>query len=87
MVSGAKIVRIHGQDVPVAAEIHNIGALSAHADANEILAWFGSTTAAPKTTFITHGEPSAAQALQARIADKLGWRSVVPELGQQTELD
>ncbi|MFN5411157.1 MBL fold metallo-hydrolase RNA specificity domain-containing protein [Bradyrhizobium sp.] len=87
MISGAKIVRIHGQDVPVAAEIHNIGALSAHADANEILSWLGSAPAAPKTTFITHGEPTAAQALQTRIVDKLGWRSVVPELGQQTELD
>ncbi len=82
MLSGAKAVRIHGQDVPIAAEVRNIDALSAHADADEILAWLKSGSATPKRTFITHGELKAASALQNRITKELGWSSVVPEKGQ-----
>lgn len=86
MTSGARTIRIHGQDVPVAAEVRNIDALSAHADAEEIIEWLKSGRIAPRRTFITHGEPRAANALQSRIAKELGWISLVPERGQQTEL-
>ena len=34
---GAKMVRIHGQEIPVRAEIAALESMSAHADANEIL--------------------------------------------------
>ena len=87
MLSGVKTVRIHGQDVPITAEIRNIDALSAHADADEILAWLKSGRATPKRTFITHGELRAASTLQNRITNELGWSSVVPEMGQETLLD
>jgi metallo-beta-lactamase family protein len=87
MLSGAKTVRIHGQDVPIAAEVRNIGALSAHADADEILAWLKSGRATPKRTFITHGELKAASALQNRITKELGWSSVVAEKGQEATLN
>lgn len=87
MVSGAREVRIHGEDVPVAAEISNIDALSAHADADEIVEWLKSAGTAPRRTFITHGEPRAAHALQNRIGSELGWSSVVPERNQQAQLD
>ena len=86
MTSGAKSVRIHGEDVPVAAEVRNIEALSAHADANEILTWLKSIGGAPKTTFITHGELRASKALQARVSAELGWTSLVPEQGQEALL-
>ena len=65
--SGARTIRIHGEDVLVAAEVRNIDALSAHADADEIIEWLKSARMAPRT-FITHGELRAAQALQGRIA-------------------
>lgn len=86
MMSGAKTVRIHGQDVSIAAEVRNIDALSAHADADEILGWLNSGGIAPIRTFITHGEPHAARSLQSRIAKELGWNSFVPEQGQEARL-
>ncbi|WP_275188436.1 MBL fold metallo-hydrolase RNA specificity domain-containing protein [Bradyrhizobium sp. CSA112] len=85
MTSGARTIRIHGEDVPVAAEVRNIDALSAHADADEIIEWLKSARMAPRT-FITHGELRAAQALQGRIAKELGWASLVPERGQEAAL-
>lgn len=87
MTSGARAVRIHGEEVPIAAEVRNIDALSAHADADEILEWLAYGRIAPRRTFITHGEPRAAHALQSRIAKQLGWASLVPEHGQEATLN
>ena len=79
--AGAPTLRIHGEDVPVRAEVAQISALSAHADAGEIETWLRGMGAAPRRSFITHGEPAAADALRQRIERKLGWEVTVPEHG------
>lgn len=79
IVAGAESVKIHGVQVPIRAEVANLQMLSAHADADEILAWLGRFEHAPRTTFITHGEPAAADALRLRIQDQLGWTCTIPE--------
>ena len=79
MTSGADTIKIHGQYVPVRAKVENLQMLSAHADADEIIAWLRHFRAAPKMTFVTHGEPAAADALRRRIAEELGWACSVPE--------
>ncbi|GIK96303.1 MAG: MBL fold metallo-hydrolase [Alphaproteobacteria bacterium] len=79
MIGGAESVKIHGQYVPVRAEIANLSALSAHADADEILRWLRGFERAPRMTFITHGEPSASDVLRRRIEEELGWACKVPE--------
>lgn len=79
MVGGAETIKIHGAHIPVRASVENLHTLSAHADADEILAWLRMFNNAPKTVFITHGEPEAADALRRRITEELGWNCVVPE--------
>ena len=79
ITGGAETVKIHGDQVPIRAEVANLEMLSAHADAGEILAWLRGFEHAPKVTFITHGEPPAADALRRRIQDELGWRCSVPD--------
>lgn len=86
MVAGGRSIRIHGEDVPVAAEVRNIDALSAHADADEIMMWLKSGKTVPQRTFITHGEPEASRALQTRIKEELGWDTAVPEHGSEVVL-
>lgn len=87
LVNGAERIKIHGAWLPVRAEIHNLDALSAHADAEEILRWLGTCREPPRRTFVTHGEPAAADALRLRIRDELGWPTVVPEYGQEVLLE
>lgn len=82
LIHGAREVKIHGQWIPIRAEIASLPSLSAHADADEILRWLGGFERAPKRTFIVHGEPQAAQALQAQISETLGWAS---HIAQQDE--
>jgi metallo-beta-lactamase family protein len=86
MMEGAKTIKIHGAYIPVAAEVANLSMLSAHADAGEILRWLGGFTRPPRTTFITHGEPDAADALRHTIEEELGWSCVVAEHGQHASL-
>jgi metallo-beta-lactamase family protein len=78
LAAGADSIRIYGQDVPVRAEITQLDQFSAHADASEILQWLGGLSRAPRTTFITHGEPAAADALRQRIDRELGWHCHLP---------
>ncbi|HEX3122015.1 MAG TPA: MBL fold metallo-hydrolase [Rhodanobacteraceae bacterium] len=86
MLGGATDIRIHGQDVPVRAEIAALSTLSAHADSAEILQWLGNFRSPPRQTFITHGEPVPADALRQRIERKLGWAAMVPDHGQIADL-
>ena len=79
MLAGAESIKIHGQYIPVRAEIAELTMLSAHADAGEIMAWLKGFARAPKMTFVTHGEPAAADALRHRIAEELGWPALAPE--------
>jgi len=70
---GAKILNLFGQAVAVNAEIITMGQLSAHAGKSELLRWLGGLQSAPKKTWLTHGEPVAAQALQAAIQERFQW--------------
>lgn len=86
MLSGAREVKIHGSYVPIRAEITALGNLSAHADADELMAWLRHFEKPPRCTYVTHGEPSAADALRMRIKDELGWEVHVPEHLETAEL-
>jgi metallo-beta-lactamase family protein len=74
---GAKSLKLYGQDVPVLAEIVEMGQFSAHAGKSELLRWLAALPAPPKQTYLTHGEPAAAQALQASISEKFQWKAAV----------
>ncbi len=86
MLAGADAIKIHGAYVPVRAEVVGMDNLSAHADYSEILAWLGTFSRAPKTTFITHGEPAAADELRRRINETLGWPCRIAEYLESTTL-
>lgn len=79
ILAGAKEVKIHGEYVPIRAEVASLPNLSAHADYAEILAWLRNFRRPPREVFLTHGEPVAADALRHRIEERFGWRCRVPE--------
>ena len=82
---GVSSIKMFGEYVPVRAEVAMLDNLSAHADCVEVLDWLAQFHAPPRTTFATHGEPAAADALRIRIGETLGWTCRVPEyLGVET---
>jgi metallo-beta-lactamase family protein len=86
MVGGAREIKIFGKYVPVNAEVGNLDMFSAHADADEIMGWLGQFKRPPRMTFVTHGEPAAADALRHRIEERLGWACTVPEYKDRFDL-
>ncbi len=86
MLAGAQEVKIHGVYVPIRAEVASLGNLSAHADADEIMTWLKAFETPPRCTFVTHGEPAAADALRLRIQDELDWNVHMPDHLEAVEL-
>jgi len=87
LAAGADHLRIFGKDFPIEAEVIQMGSFSGHADANELMRWLGAAPQPPRMTYITHGEPDAADALRFRIEHELGWNARVPEHLETIQLE
>jgi metallo-beta-lactamase family protein len=87
ILDGEPEVKILGQWVPVRCRVTKIGGFSAHADYGEVLRWLGGMEGGvPSRTFLTHGEPDAANAMAGHIKEKFGWNVHVPQYGERFEL-
>lgn len=83
----APFIRMFGQEIPLRAAVEKIPGLSGHADRSDLLKWLDQLPHAPKRTFLTHGEPDAADALAEELRTTRGWNVATPELGERVELD
>ncbi len=87
LAEGAREVKIFGVNYPVRASVHVIDGFSAHGDYNEILRWLRGFKAAPRKTFLVHGEPNAIEGMKNQIVTNFeGWQVEIPEYEQQYEL-
>ena len=62
LVDGAAYVRILGHELPVRAQRHTVGGLSAHADQPGLLDWYAHIDGAPPAVLV-HGEDEARDAM------------------------
>jgi metallo-beta-lactamase family protein len=86
MLGGATQIRIHGEWIPVRAEVANLDGLSAHADRDGLLGWIAALPRAPRHVYVTHGEPEAADALRQAIEAQMHWHCSVPEYLETVEV-
>ena len=86
LIEGEKQVKMFGQFVPVNARIERLNAMSAHADAAEIIRWLRTFPSAPGITYLVHGEPPAQQSLKQRIERELGWNVHIPDYGERVDV-
>lgn len=87
ILDGEPEVKIMKQWIPVRCRVAKIGGFSAHADWKEVLRWLeGMDTSVPSRTFLTHGEPEAANSMAAHIKERFGWNVHVPQYGERIEL-
>jgi metallo-beta-lactamase family protein len=85
--SGVTPVRIFGDLYPVRASIETIVGFSAHADKDELLAWFEGLGGNPERTFAVHGEEDAAEHFARSLRDRFGATVDVPHRGESFDLD
>jgi metallo-beta-lactamase family protein len=86
LVDGATEVKMHGEMVPVRAQIASIQSFSVHADADELIAWMNTQTEAPGQVLVVHGEAGVAETFSDRIKSQLGWKSHAPHDGEIVRL-
>jgi metallo-beta-lactamase family protein len=85
LAAGAPHIRIHGQEIPVRAEVRQLQSFSGHADADQLIAWARSAKSSPRCVYVTHGEPNASDVLRRRLETELQWHAVVPEYKETVE--
>ncbi|HEY0857191.1 MAG TPA: MBL fold metallo-hydrolase [Albitalea sp.] len=79
MVRDASEIKIHGEWIPVRAEVSTLDSFSAHADRNDLLSWIGALPRPPQHVYVTHGEPEAADSLRQAIEERFRWPCSVPD--------
>ncbi len=85
LVEGKKTVRIHRDRIRVAATIHTIGGLSAHAGQDGLVDWYSEFEERPPVLLV-HGEPKAMRALRARLETECGADVRAAQAGRRTDL-
>ena len=85
LVDGARHIRLWGETIRVAARIHTLGGLSAHADRAGLLAWYGHFNNRPPV-FLVHGESEAMDFPAQQLHSRLGAPVTVASAGQRFDL-
>lgn len=85
LVNGVKHVRLFGEEIPVRAHIHTVGGLSAHADQQGLLEWYGASPNHPPVV-LAHGENPAREALAAVLKQRFGVTVTLSQPGMQLDV-
>lgn len=86
LVDGATRVRFLGETVRVAAKVHTVGGLSAHADQEGLLAWYGGFHGRPPVALV-HGEEEAMDVLADQLDRRCGCRAFKARYRQRLDLE
>ena len=79
---GTSPIRIYSEWYDVKADIETIEGFSAHADLDELLAWYDSLGGIQRQTFLVHGEEDASESLARELRARGSEPVVIPELDQ-----
>ena len=85
LVDGAKYIRLWGETVRVAATVHTVGGLSAHADQLGLKNWYANFEGRPRVVLV-HGETSALETLSNTLKNDLGAPVTIAKYGQVLDL-
>jgi metallo-beta-lactamase family protein len=85
ILEGAEKVHIHGEEINVAASIHNFTGLSAHADKDGLIEWVRCFQEKPGKIFVIHVEDSVSEVFLETLSKK-GYDAVAPSYRQSYDL-
>ncbi len=85
LVDGADTIRLFGDEYRVRIQVHTIGGLSAHADQQDLVAWYGGFRNRPPV-YLVHGETGAQQALADKLRGELTAPVQIASYGQSVRI-
>ena len=86
ILDGEKLVRIHGEEIVVKADIRSIDSYSAHADQAGIINWIKGFAIPPANIFLVHGEEDSLTALSQLIQKEFRVNVHIPGWLDEIEL-
>lgn len=85
LVDGASHINLWGESIRVAASIHTIGGLSAHADQTGLKNWYNNFSHRPHVVLV-HGETEAQKCLRDVLQKELSATVTIAQYGQKVDL-
>jgi metallo-beta-lactamase family protein len=85
LVDGTRHIRLWGETVKVAATIHTIGGLSAHADQKGLRDWYAAIGGHPPVALV-HGEPEPRDVLAGLLRTEHRAKVLLPQPGARLDL-
>lgn len=85
--SGARNLRIFGEDVPIRAKIVTIGGYSGHKDSDALLDFVSKMADNLKKVYVVMGEPKSSLFFVQRLRDYLGVNAEAPETGDSVIIE
>ncbi len=86
LVDGADTLRLWGEEVRIAAHVHTIGGLSAHADQEGLEQWYAGFGGHPPVVLL-HGEPDAMESLAGCLRKRHKAPVMIGTYGAVIDLD
>ncbi len=86
LVEGTKWIRLWGEQIRVAAKIHTVGGLSAHAGQRGLLDWYGAFRNRPALVLV-HGEEKAMDQLTEKLQDEYTVTPLRPQARDRIDLN
>lgn len=83
---GEAEIKIHGEMIPVRANIVSMNNMSAHADYQEMIDWLKNFKHPPRKVFITHGDQESTTSLKNKIETEFNWNCCIPDYLQTENL-
>lgn len=85
LVDGRRFIKIHGQSIRAAAQVHTVGGLSAHGDEDDLAHWYGQINHHPPVRLV-HGETRRADLLKKRLENDFPTKVQLTEPGDEIDL-
>lgn len=85
LISGAKSIKLFGESIGVAAQIHVLAGVSGHADCAGLLQWIQAMPNKPQQVFVNHGETKSCEGF-AQLLCEQGYQAYAPYSGAVYDL-
>lgn len=87
LLDGIKMLRLHKEELDVAASVFYVNALSAHADYLDTLEWLGNAESKPGFIILNHGEEMAAKNLKIILETQVGVKTTIADFDEEFYLE
>lgn len=87
IVERQPVLKVYGEEIPLRAQVAEMHGFSAHADQNELMAYFkGMNQKRIREVFVVHGEPESANTLAELIRSEIAENVHVPKRGEKFQI-